>query len=569
FGSHVMTDGKVLVVGGEYGTGQGKGEIYDPVANTWPTQFTAASASDTETAQLPDGKIYIAWTSQIYNPATNTLAAGTTYPGGSGAYDEAAFVLLADQSFLTIPGNTTTGYRYFPATGTFAAAGTVPFSLWDGGQEIGPALRMADGKVLWIGANGKSAIYSPGATPADPGTWAAGPTTPNSLNADDAPAAMLPNGHILFVADKGSYMGPAAVFEYDPSTNMMAASAGAPAPGVAYTCRMVVLPTGQVLLSDGSKGYLYSSGTTADPTWKPTITALVSKGSGNYEITGTQLHGFNEGSSYGDDAEMSSNFPLVRFEGPSTNVTYARTFGWAPAVVGLGTAAQTTQFKLPALADGTYNLVVVVNGIASLPSSVTITGGNLVINDFSLSQPSTVNVPQGGMATTMLMTTKVAGMGESVALTATSLPTGVTAAFNPASVTSDNGTSTITITAAASVPLGAAMFTVKAQGSAVSRTHSVSINVQMPPDMAIPPDMTMPRDLATPNDLSDGNGGGGGGGGGGTGGNGGGGGSGGKGCSCTIGGNGSSDVGGAAAAILLVAALLFRARRSRRDDSLA
>jgi MYXO-CTERM domain-containing protein len=561
FGSHVLPDGRVFVVGGEYGTGHGKGEVYDPIADTWTTPFDAHGASDTETALLPDGTVYIAWTSEVYDPATNTTHAGTAYP--AGGFDEAGFVLLSDKSYLTIPINSTQGYRYVTSTNAFVLAGTVPFSLYDSGSEIGPGIQLYNGKVLWIGANGKSVLYTPGAAAGDQGTWVAGPTIPSSLMADDAPAAVMPSGNVLFIADKGGYVGPAAVFEYDVAANTMTASAGAPAPGVAYTTRMLVLPTGQILVSTGSAGYLYTAAGTPDPAWKPTITTLASKGSGVYELTGTQLHGYNEGAAYGDDAEMATNFPLIRFEGPGTTVTYARTFNWLPTLLGLGTTAQKTQFKLPAsLADGTYNLVVVTNGIPSTAMPVTINGGNLVINDFSLSQPATVNVPQAGMATTMITTTKVAGVGESVALTATALPTGITVAFAPASVTSDNGTSTLTISATPTAALGPATFTVKATGSSISRTKDVSINVQMPPDMAIPPDMTVPRDLADPNDLSQ-SGGGTGTGGGGTGGGGGGDG-GGKGCSCTIGGNGAGSGGGVAAALLLAFALGFRARRRRQ-----
>ncbi|HEX6837268.1 MAG TPA: kelch repeat-containing protein, partial [Polyangia bacterium] len=408
FGSNVLPDGRVFVVGGEYGSGGGKGEVYDPVANTWGSQFTAAGVADTETALLPDGTVYIAWISKIWNPATNMLTDGPAFPNAH--YDEAGFVLLPDQSFLTIPMDETTAYRYIPAQNKFVEAGAVQ-QLFDSGSEIGPGILLPSGKVLWIGANGKSAIWTPPATASDIGSWVNGPDTPSSLMADDAPAAMLPNGHVLFVADKGKYVGPATVFEFDPSgAGSITASAGAPSPGVAYTSRMVVLPTGQILLSDGSAGYLYTPGVTADPSWRPTITTVVPKGSGVYELTGTQLHGVNEGSSYGDDAEMSSNFPLVRFEsGGGSTITYARTFGWSPALVGLGSTPQKTQFQLPSLSDGSYNLVVVTNGIASSPQAVTVVGGNLVINDFSLNKPTTITVAQGGSAMAMLTTTKTQG----------------------------------------------------------------------------------------------------------------------------------------------------------------
>jgi MYXO-CTERM domain-containing protein len=173
----------------------------------------------------------------------------------------------------------------------------------------------------------------------------------------------------------------------------------------------------------------------------------------------------------------------------------------------------------------------------------------IVVNDFVLGMPNTVNVQQGGMATTTMTTTKV-GMAENVALTSMApLPTGIVVSFNPASITSDNGMSTITITAAATATLGPAKFTVKATDMAGnSHTQDININVVPPPDMS-----TLP-------DLAQGGGGGTGGtGGGGTGGNGnhpnaGG-------CSCEIGGGGGVGAGWAAAALLLLG-LAIRRRRA-------
>ena len=577
FGSNVLPDGRVFVVGGEYGSGKGKGEVYDPVADSWSTPFTATGVADSETALLPDGTVYIAWISQIYDPATNSLKAGPTYP--NGAFDEAGFVLLPDQSFLTIPMDGASAYRYVPAQNKFVDAGAIPAGgLYNSGSEIGPGILLADGRVLWLGANGKSAVWTPPTSAADPGTWAAGPDQPSNLMADDAPAAMLPNGHILFVADQGNYNGPAAVIEYDPSgAGSMAASSGAPAPGVAFTCRMLVLPTGQVLLSDGSTGYLYTPGVTANPTWRPTIATVVSKGAGVYELSGTQLNGLNEGASYGDDAQMSTNFPLVRFEsGGGSTVTYARTFGWAPAVVGRSTATQKTRFQLPTLSDGSYSLVVVTNGIASAPLTVSVTGGNLVVNDFTLDKPATIAVAQGGSATATLTTTRVQGAAEMVPLTVSGQPTGITVTLNPTTVSTDNGASTITVTAAPTAALGAGTFTLEAVGTTVTHTLDVDIDVQVPPDMSQLPDLAQPLDMTAPPNLAagpnlavadlngeGGNGGSGGGGSGGTGGNGGAGGGGGGGSSgCSfVAGSASDGSAGWLAPALLVLGFVVRRRR--------
>jgi hypothetical protein len=81
------------------------------------------------------------------------------------------------------------------------------------GFELGPTLRLLDGRIFQIGANQHTALYTEATN-----TWAAGPditgtltnsqgTVSANFGADDAPAAVLPNGHVILAADAG----PAAV----------------------------------------------------------------------------------------------------------------------------------------------------------------------------------------------------------------------------------------------------------------------------------------------------------------------------------------------------------------------
>src|ERR1035438_6877267 len=100
--------------------------------------------------------------------------------------------------------------KMYPTTKLPRALGTLPLLSSDAlGHELGPVLRLQDGRALVIGANGLTALYTPGTN-----TWAAGPSITGTLNghpatfgADDAPAAILPNGHVILAADAG----PAAV----------------------------------------------------------------------------------------------------------------------------------------------------------------------------------------------------------------------------------------------------------------------------------------------------------------------------------------------------------------------
>ncbi|MFC7241918.1 M4 family metallopeptidase [Catellatospora aurea] len=95
-------------------------------------------------------------------------------------------------------------------------------------------------------------------------------------------------------------------------------------------------------------------------------------------------------------------------------------------------------------------------------------------NDFSLSvTPGSGTVQRGSAVTTTVVTATTSGSPQTVNLTASGLPSGVTASFSPASVTS-GGSSTLTLTASASAATGSAAVTVTGTGSA---THSATYTV--------------------------------------------------------------------------------------------
>ena len=83
----------------------------------------------------------------------------------------------------------------------------------------------------------------------------------------------------------------------------------------------------------------------------PTVTSVSLDADGTqYDLTGTDLTGFSEGAAYGDDAEMSTNFPVVKLtlqtggSGPAT-VYYVSTTNWVPGVADGG--SQTIRFTPP------------------------------------------------------------------------------------------------------------------------------------------------------------------------------------------------------------------------------
>jgi len=184
---------------------------------------------------------------------------------------------------------------------------------------------------------------------------------------------------VLFDVGACVYNSPTHFFIYDASSNALTQIPDVPnAPNDApYYTRFLALPNGQVLFDDGSSQMeVYTAGGTPNPAWAPSITSLSSTAlapGGTYFLSGKQLAGLDQGAAYGDDVQDNTNFPLVRITNSATGVvTYARTSNWTSVSVAPGTRS-STKFTLPSSTPaGKSTLVVVANGIASPPSTVTI-----------------------------------------------------------------------------------------------------------------------------------------------------------------------------------------------------
>jgi hypothetical protein len=316
----------------------------------------------------------------IYDPATNTWTFAANKLRSDQSSEE-AWVKLPDNSILSydVWSSISTGVahsqRYVPSTNTWVDAGNLPDLLSSSafGEELGPNFLLPDGRVFQLGANNHSALYTPSSN-----TWVAGPDMPTGMGADDAPGAELPNGHILFTADHPLFHSPTRMFDFDPGTNTLTditstlpnALQNVLNSNPSYPGRMLVLPSGQVLFAPNSFSanqlYVYTPDGSVNPASRPTITSVAGNGDGSFTLTGTQLNGISEGANYGDDAEMSSNYPIIRLVDNAGHVGYARTFNWSSTGVATGSTPETVEFTLPTgftLANST--LYVVANGIAS------------------------------------------------------------------------------------------------------------------------------------------------------------------------------------------------------------
>jgi hypothetical protein len=415
YSSAVLRDGRVFVAGAEYGTGSNTAEVYDPVGNTWTlTPVSGQNFIDSISKILPDGRVLIApvqpnspGITVIYDPFLNIWSNGGTLVRGGEQQDEASWVKLPDDSILTIDPDTSNCERYIPSLNQWVNDASVRVAMYDilPGYvgEIGAAFLLPNGRAFFLGGTGHTAIYTPSGN-SSPGTWVAGPDIPNGQVAADAAGAMMVNGKILCAVSAPLYVNgsgkvvfppPTSFYEYDYSVGSIGSFTQVSGPTGAtdnvqpFIPLMLDLPDGTVLYSHyGSDLYVYAPDGSPLAAGKPTITSITANGNGSYHLTGTGLNGISEGAAYGDDAQMNSNYPLVRVTDGSGNVYYLPTFNWSSTGVRTGNNPVSTEFfAFTGLAAGaSYSLVAVANGIASDP--VTFYGPVWV--DFNSGDPTQI-----------------------------------------------------------------------------------------------------------------------------------------------------------------------------------
>jgi hypothetical protein len=387
YASAVLADGRVFVAGGEYsdvGDETNTAEIYDPVRDSWteiPGPSDWSSVGDAACCVLADGRLLMGniddERTALFDPATDSWVDG---PLKDNRSSEETWTLLPDGTVLTPEcTNHPKAEKYVPALNSWVSAGQTPVDLVEASSiEIGPALLLLDGRTFHVGATGKTSLYTKPSAPADPGTWEVGPSFPSDANqtlgAKDAPGCLLPSGKVLCVAGPvdgiaGDYLAPTFFFEFD-GKELHRVPDASNAGGVPFVGRMLLLPTGQVLFAAGTPTIeLYTPDHPHDPSWRPVIDSAPKRvrPGVSYNIYGRRFNGMSQAVSYGDDAAMATNYPLVRLSNETTGrVTYCRTVDHSSMGVATGDATVSTRFTLPFDTDlGPSELQVIANGIPS------------------------------------------------------------------------------------------------------------------------------------------------------------------------------------------------------------
>jgi hypothetical protein len=190
--------------------------------------------------------------------------------------------------------------------------------------------------------------------------------------------------------------------------------------------------------------------------------------------------------------------PATQSINPGANATYTVTigaqngFGGTVALSATGLPSGATAAFSPASVTGSGTSTLTVSSSGTTPagsSPITITGTSGTLThtagvtltvtapDFTIAAaPGTQTINPGANATYTVTIGAQNGFGGAVALSATGLPSGATAAFSPASVTG-SGTSTLTITSSGTTPPGSSPITITGTSGTLTHTAVVTLTL--------------------------------------------------------------------------------------------
>jgi hypothetical protein len=150
-------------------------------------------------------------------------------------------------------------------------------------------------------------------------------------------------------------------------------------------------------------------------------------------------------------------------------------FSANPIVAGSGS---TLTVNTSSTTTGTSNLTITAtgNGVTKT-TNLSLTVNSNVTPNYSLSlSPNSKSIAQGTSGTLTVTTTPTGGFSSPITLTASSLPSGVTASFSPNPVT-PGSSSTLTLTASSAATTGTLTININGVASPLSRSTPLSLTV--------------------------------------------------------------------------------------------
>jgi hypothetical protein len=196
----------------------------------------------------------------------------------------------------------------------------------------------------------------------------------------------------------------------------------------------------------------------------PTSVSLAQGGSGNSTISTTISGSFNSAVSL-----SASGLPT------------GATASFSPASIAAPGSGSSTMTITAGASTPTGTSTVTVTGTGggkthTTTVSLTVTAST---SDFTISaSPTSLSITQGGSGTSTISTAVLGSFNSAVSLSASGLPTGATAGFNPTSIAAPGGgSSTMTITVGASTAAGTSTVTITGTGGGKTHTTTVSLTV--------------------------------------------------------------------------------------------
>ncbi|MGZ4789164.1 MAG: hypothetical protein ACXVZX_11660, partial [Terriglobales bacterium] len=214
-------------------------------------------------------------------------------------------------------------------------------------------------------------------------------------------------------------------------------------------------------------------GTTSTPDFTigaaPSSVTVTQGGNGTSTITITSLSGFNSATTL-----SASGLPSGVTAAFSTNPVTPPANGSATSVLTLTASSSATTGSSTVTITGT-------SGSTTHSTTIALTVNATAQPNFTIgASPSSVTVTQGGNGTSTVTITSQTRFSSATTLSATGLPSGVTAAFSTNPVTppaNGSATSTLTLTASATATTGAATITVTGTSGTLSHSTTIALTV--------------------------------------------------------------------------------------------
>ncbi len=298
----LLLNGKVLIVGGfaSLSGPLGSTELYDPASGIWSNAASLATARFQHTATLlGDGKVLVTGgagnggilnSAEIYDPSANTW---TTVASLASAREQHRATLLAS-GFVVVSGGIgnagnflASAERYNPGNNTWTSAGSMSTS-----RIAHTATLLQSGKVLVAGTGGFTTLatadlYDPAAN-----TWTA--TAAMSATRESHSATLLTSGKVLVAGGYGS--GSASAELFDPATSSWSETAGLNEDRASHSATL--LANGKVLIAGGYGNTVLASAELYDPLAGSNggrkIAFGSSRNNGNHDIYVMDLDGTNQ-----------------------------------------------------------------------------------------------------------------------------------------------------------------------------------------------------------------------------------------------------------------------------------